>query len=387
MPFAMLWFLLFDLLSVGLLTVDGYLCYEAYTHRYAADQLYPLSCLYWAVGIAVFVLFGRYPVALLFSKWGRNGRKPNLWRTRTRDYIRRPDGTKICVYYYGPEDAQPIIFVHGWNSDHREWFYQRKFFEKDYRLIFVDLPGLGRSSRPANKDYSLTRMVNDLDAVIKHAGAHKAILWGHGMGGMILQTYCGKFMSAHPIEVKAVILQHTTYVNPVRTSPFSRILTWLRRPVLTPICYLVIILAPILRICRWLSFLNGTHHVAMRFLAFTGKQTWRQLNMISFLSAKTAPTVFARGMLAMFSWGVEDWLYRIKVPTLVIAGKRDRLTKPAASIYISEQVPDAQLTTLRAGHMGQVEQHEDANKAALEFIETLNTNNPQPKQSTAQPNN
>ncbi|WP_276131659.1 alpha/beta fold hydrolase [Polluticoccus soli] len=382
----MLWFLLFDFLSLGLLAVDGYLGYEAYIHRYAANQLYPLTCLYWAAGIAAFLLFGRYPIALLLSRWGRNGRKPNLWRTRTRDYIRRPDGTKICVYYYGPEDAQPIIFVHGWNSDHREWFYQRKFFEKQYRLIFVDLLGQGRSSRPVDKDYSLTRMVNDLDAVIKHAGAHKAILWGHGVGGMILQTYCGKFMSAHPIEVKAVILQHTTYINPVRTSPLKRIMTLLRRPVLTPICYMVIILSPLFWTLRWLSFLNGTHHLAMRFLAFTGRQTWRQLNMISFLSAKTAPTVISRGMLAMFSWGVEDWLYRIKVPTLVIAGKRDRLTKAAASVHISEQVPNATLVTLHSGHMGQMERHDDANKAALEFIEALNTGNSLTKQSTAQPN-
>ncbi|MCD6062883.1 MAG: alpha/beta hydrolase fold protein [Flavipsychrobacter sp.] len=371
MPFAILWFLLFDLASFALVAVDGYLFYEWYTHRNMTNQVYPLTCLFWAAGIAAFMLLGKYPIALLLSRWRKNGRRPNLWRTRQRDYLQRPDGTKIRIDYYGPEEGQPIILIHGWNSDSREWFYQRKFFEKDYRLIFIDLPGLGRSSRPKNKDFSLTKMANDLDAVIKHTGAQKAILWGHGMGGMIIQTYCGRFMSAHPIEIKAVILQHTTYINPVRTSPLSGLMTILRRPVLTPICYLLIILSPLFRVCRWLSFLNGTHHLAMRFLYFTGRQTWRQLNMASFLSAKTAPSVFARGMLAMLRWGVEEWLYRIKVPALVVAGNRDRLTKPEASQHISQQVSNGRLFTVRSGHMGQMERHEDTNNAVSEFIRML----------------
>jgi pimeloyl-ACP methyl ester carboxylesterase len=178
-------------------------------------------------------------------------------------------------------------------------------------------------------------------------------------------------MSAHPIEVKAIILQHTTYINPVRTSVWSGLLTKIRRPVLTPLCYLLIILSPFFRVMRWLSYLNGMHHMLNRFLMFTGRQSWRQLNMVSFLSAKTPPSVFARGMLAMFRWGVEEWLYRIKVPALVIAGSKDKLTKPDASSYICRQVANAQLHIVDAGHMGQIERHEDVNIATQQFIKNL----------------
>ncbi len=83
---------------------------------------------------------------------------------------------------------KPIIFVHGLNANIKNWYYQRKFFEKNYRLIMMDMPGMGKSKRPSNRNLELTTIAGHLEAVIAHAGAKNPILWGHSMGGMAVLT-------------------------------------------------------------------------------------------------------------------------------------------------------------------------------------------------------
>ena len=73
--------------------------------------------------------------------------------------------------------GQPIVFVHGLNANIKTWYYQKKHFEKEYRLIMMDLPGMGKSVRPANKDFSMEKVASDLSAVIEHSGAKNPILW------------------------------------------------------------------------------------------------------------------------------------------------------------------------------------------------------------------
>jgi pimeloyl-ACP methyl ester carboxylesterase len=43
-----------------------------------------------------------------------------------------------------------IVFVHGWTCDESSWREQVPFFEKNYRVITLDLPGHGKSGAPSN---------------------------------------------------------------------------------------------------------------------------------------------------------------------------------------------------------------------------------------------
>jgi pimeloyl-ACP methyl ester carboxylesterase len=149
-------------------------------------------------------------------------------------------------------------------------------------------------------------------------------------------------------------------------------MTAIQKPVLTPLCYLIIFLSPIIWIGRWMSYLNGNSHIITRWLTFAGTQTARQLDFTTLLSTLTPPAVMARGCLGMFRYDVTNELSGITVPTLIIGANKDRLTRPDASEYMSRHIPGAQLVMLQpANHEGLLERHEEVNEAAERFVRTL----------------
>ncbi|WP_205513987.1 alpha/beta fold hydrolase [Longitalea arenae] len=372
MPLLLLMFFLVDILSIAYPFIAYYLWREWDKFNDTVSDDYAERCLYGAIAVALFILLGRFIVKLLISKRRSGEEEPRLFHSSKRDTIKRPDGSRINVEYFGKEDGPPIIFVHGWNANTNNWYYQRKFFESGYRLIMMDLPGLGKSTRPGNRDFSLEKMAADLEAVIEHTNARNAVLWGHSMGGMTILSLFANHRYSNRIAIKALILEHTTYTNPVRTMMFSKLMTAIEKPVLRPLCWLIIALSPLVWISRWMSYMNGHSHIVTRLLTFAGTQTQKQLDFSTLLSTMAPPAVMARGVLAMFKYDVTSQLPQITIPALVIAANKDRLTKPIASEFMYTHMPSAKLTTVSPGnHQSLLERHKEVNEAAKNFIETL----------------
>jgi pimeloyl-ACP methyl ester carboxylesterase len=213
-------------------------------------------------------------------------------------------------------------------------------------------------------------MAADLAAVIRHTGAENPVLWGHSIGGMVILTMLAGKGDRPP--VRGMILEHTTYTNPVRTMLFGRLMTVLQKPVIDPLCWILVALSPVVWISRWMSYFNGNSHLLTRLLTFAGTQSPAQLDFITRLSTMAPPAVTARGVLGMFRYDVTNDLPHIKVPALVLAANQDRLTRPEASHYLATHLPDAQLLLLApAGHQGLVERHAEANEAAEAFLAGL----------------
>jgi pimeloyl-ACP methyl ester carboxylesterase len=358
------------LLLLLFLIADLYRQWDQYNGTVHDD--YADRCLYGAIALLLLIVLGRFLMKMLLSKRRKGEDEPHLFDTNKKDSIKRPDGTAINVEYYGKEEGQAIIFVHGLNANIKNWYYQRRYFEKNYRLIMMDLPGMGKSTRPANKDFSMQKMAADLQAVIEHSGAKDPVLWGHSMGGMAILTLLTKNRDVNRRTIKGAILEHTTYTNPVKTIIFRGLMTAIQKPILTPLCYLIIILSPFIWISRWMSYLNGNSHIMTRWLTFAGTQTPKQLDYSTFLSTLTPPAVMARGCLGMFKYDVTKELSNITIPVLVVAANKDRLTRPDASEYMKRNIPNAELVTLTPGnHQGLIERHEEVNAAVEAFIGKL----------------
>ena len=370
MPIILLVLLLADFLSVAFVVFDVYLFREWYQWKDTVDEEYARRCLYGAIALAGWMLVGKTPLSWLVSKRRRGEDDPKPERSSRRDRIKRPDGTVINVEYFGNDAADPILFVHGWNANSTEWYYQKKHFSKTNRVVLIDLPGLGKSTWPDNKDFSLQKMASDLEAVIEHLGLKRLVLWGHSIGGMVILTYCLQIGRTVEQHVRGIVLQHTTFTDPVQTSILSRLLTTIEKPILRPICYIMIALSPIFWLSKWMSYMNGNLLLSTRFLTFAGTQTHGQLDFISRLSAMAPPSVFARGMLGMLkTYDVHNDLQNLRIPALILAAKSDKLTKPEASEYMHRRIPSSQLVTLApAGHQGLVERHTESNSAAEAFI-------------------
>ncbi len=72
----------------------------------------------------------------------------DLTKDITMGYVTTSDGVDIFYKDWGPKDAQPIVFHHGWPLSSDDWDAQMLFFlSKGYRVIAHDRRGHGRSAQ------------------------------------------------------------------------------------------------------------------------------------------------------------------------------------------------------------------------------------------------
>ena len=296
---------------------------------------------------------------------------PRSDRTGEAHTIRRPDGSELRVECYGPADAPPIVFTHGWGANGTEWFYQKEHLTDRFRVIVWDEPGLGLSKKPDNNDYRLENLAADLEAVLAFAGNRPAVLVGHSIGGMITLTFCKTFPEALGSRVAGLVLAHTSYTNPVRTTHMAALYTAIEKPVLIPLMHLTIALWPLAWLMNWMSYVNGSAHRSTHKSSFSGNETRGQLDFVTRFMPHGRPDVLARGMLGMIRYDATTALAGINVPTLVVVGDQDTTTKPEAGEFIARGVPKADLATLSpAKHMGLLEHHERFDRLLGEFAAT-----------------
>ena len=332
---------------------------------------YAQRCLIGAIALLVYILLGKRLIGPLLGKRRINEEAPKAVRCPEQEQITRVDGTVIHIEHCGVKGKQTIFFIHGCNSNSMQWYYQEKYFSKNYHLILMDLPGFGLSSKPVNNNYSIDNLAADLNLVIEKTKPVDPVIWGHSMGGFVILKYC-KLFKDKLVNVKGIILEHTTYTNPTKTSVLSSILTAIQEPLLKPLCYIMIALAPVLWLSKWLGFLNGNSLIQARVLTFAGSQTYQQLNFAVYLSTVVSPAVTGRAVLAMFNYDVTAALREITVPALIISAVYDKLTMPVASEYMRVHIPKSKLTVLNlAGHMGFIERHQQVNEAADRFVNSL----------------
>jgi pimeloyl-ACP methyl ester carboxylesterase len=293
---------------------------------------------------------------------------PSGERTGEIHMIRRPDGSELRVECFGPTDAPPLVWSHGWGANSTEWFYQKRYLAENFRLIIWDEPGLGLSKKPDNNDYRLENLASDLEAVLAFAGGRPAVLIGHSIGGMITLTFCKEFPEALGTQVAGLVLVHTSYTNPVRTTQMAGLYTAIEKPVLVPLMYLTIALWPLVWLMNWMSYFNGSAHRSTHKSSFSGNETRGQLDFAARFIPHGRPDVLARGMLGMIAYDATEALARINVPTLVVVGDMDTTTTPEAGAFIARHVPKADLVTLTpAKHMGLLEHHDRFDRLVAEF--------------------
>jgi pimeloyl-ACP methyl ester carboxylesterase len=295
---------------------------------------------------------------------------PTDERTGKAHSLARPDGSILHIECYGPPDAPPIIWTHGWGASSTEWFYQKRYLADRFRLIVWDEPGLGLSLKPKNNDYRLDNLAADLHAVLAFAGDKPALLVGHSIGGMITLTLCKEYPESLS-RVAGLVLAHTTYTNPVRTTHMAGLYTAIEKPVIIPLLYLTIGLWPLAWLLNWMSYFNGSVHRSTHKGSFSGNETRGQLDFVAGYMPHARPDVLARGMLGMIAYDATNVLPHINVPTLVFIGDQDTSTSPEAGEFIASNIPNAELITLSpAKHMGLFEHHDRFDQLVTQFADS-----------------
>jgi non-heme chloroperoxidase len=136
----------------------------------------------------------------------------------TDTYVTTQDGTRIFYKDWGPKDAQPIHFHHGWPLSSDDWDTQMLYFlHKGYRVVAHDRRGHGRSDQ-VSEGHDMDTYAADAQAVVEHLDLKNAIHIGHSTGGGEVARYVARY-GGHGRVAKTILVSAVTPIM-VRTEAF-----------------------------------------------------------------------------------------------------------------------------------------------------------------------
>lgn len=116
------------------------------------------------------------------------------------------DGTELFVTVRG--EGIPCLYIHGGPGVGSYWMevLYGDVLEENFRMIYLDQRGSGRSGSAANGDYSPERMSKDFEEVRKQLGISSWITFSHSLGG-ILQM---KHAEMYPETIQGMLMVSPT---------------------------------------------------------------------------------------------------------------------------------------------------------------------------------
>ncbi len=121
-------------------------------------------------------------------------------------FVTSKDGTEIFYKDWGPKDAQPLVFHHGWPLSADDWDAQMLFFlGKGFRVVAHDRRGHGRSAQVSD-GHDMDHYAADASAVAEHLDLKNAVHIGHSTGGGQVARYVAQFGQPQGRVAKAVLV-------------------------------------------------------------------------------------------------------------------------------------------------------------------------------------
>lgn len=120
------------------------------------------------------------------------------------------EGHRIHYYVMGPEAGGPVVLVHGLGGRCEDWRNLAPYLvHAGLRVYMPDLPGYGRSDKPADFSYSIPDEAGAVAGFMDALGLKRVELGGWSMGGWIAQS----FAVAYPDRVTRLVLFDSAGLN------------------------------------------------------------------------------------------------------------------------------------------------------------------------------
>ncbi len=277
------------------------------------------------------------------------------------------DGTELHVEDFGSGPC--LVFSHGFSLTQDAWHYQRRDLPAEFRCVFFDQRGHGRSGRPANHDFSLDAFAGDLRAVLDWTGEDRVVVVAHSMGGIAALKLSERWPEEVGTRVAGLVLVDSTYADALKGMSAAvtarGALTVQRAAIKTAFKFFG---ADPVRANQLRRRGSDLGYLGTRLFGFGSHPSASQVAFVDRILAGTDVEVWAKVFPSLIDFDMSEALERLDVPTLVAVGDKDRLTPVASARHMAEKIGGARLLILEdAGHNAFLEEHEvlDAEIAAF----------------------
>lgn len=255
-------------------------------------------------------------------------------------------GHQLFYEDIGSPKAPPLVFLHGMSFSHRMWRHQVAALSEHYRVLLVDLRGHGQS-QVGDGQYTQKLFVEDLIGLLDELRIHRVTLCGLSLGAAVAM----RTTLDHPERVGGLILSNTRADG----DDYDDIV-WRER---------VIVRIKQLGIGRFVETFLRTVFAPQSFLARK-----EEIQIIRETMEQMSPLGMCGALLAQAARpNLVPRLFRIKVPTLVVAGELDTFTPPSLAEIIHDGIAGSMLRYVpHSAHMSPLENPDEFNKLLLEFL-------------------
>jgi pimeloyl-ACP methyl ester carboxylesterase len=247
-------------------------------------------------------------------------------------------------FYQGNEggfsaDRRTLVFIHGSGGSHEDWSRQVIPLKNDFNIAALDLPGHGQSEGDGESDvFAYVAIVKEF---IKTAGILKPVLVGHSLGAAICLGFAIRYGDAAaaivPVGGGVRMPVNALILDGIKNDPDSTIAM-----------------------------------IAKFSVTKTNREKYAGL-IIQELS-RVSPEIIHGDFAACDRLDITDKISEITIPTLVICGREDKMTPPAFSAYLSNNIHGAKLSLIpEAGHFVMLENPKEFNDTVADFVNSLPT--------------
>lgn len=262
------------------------------------------------------------------------------------------DGGSIYVVEDG--EGPPIVFAHGVTNSIRTWFHQLEEFPRaGFRAIAYDHRGHGKSVL-GSSGHSLDNLALDLRTVMEELDLRGAVLVGHSMGGVAVQSFVTRFPEIAAERVSGIVLLSTLAKTPLgshSTRTKARIEKITNR-------------APDM---SWLWSSPNLGFLLAR-IGFGSDPHPSHVELVRQMLMECPPETRLDAPRALIGLDLTKDLPGVRMPTLVIVGTADLLTPPSQARLIARLIPDSRLEEFPGGgHMLMLERTDALDKMIIAF--------------------
>ncbi len=294
-------------------------------------------------------------------------RNLSLHHPEHRIEVRSADGTRLNVESFGPEDGPTLVLAHGWTCSIVFWTKQIAALIADgVRVIAYDQRGHGSSGVPGPAGHTPEALADDVCAVLNSSlvQGRKVILAGHSMGAMTMIAFGARHPQMLRERVGAALLASTgmnELVVRARILPMPLPLAKLAQPVITRLMGL----SPAGHTSnRW-------QRTVTRYSTLSRSASAADVQFCTTLVGSCRPATRAAFARMLSQLNLDDAVQEFAVPTIVVAGTRDRLTPIWHARRLADNLPELLkfIEVEDSGHMTPVQSADEVNAALRRLVQ------------------